>query len=197
MLAKTTTTLLEGLVDRTDDEAWRAFDARYRPIIVGFARRLGLREEDAADAAQETLVRFVKEYRAGRYDRGRGRLRSWIIGMAKHCIADLLRRRVARREQRGISAVVDWPDEDQLARLWEAESQQAVLACGLRDLRTQTKIDPRTLQAFELLALDGRTPADVAQAMGMTRNDVYLAKHRCLTRLREVLATLTEAYELG
>ena len=61
MLTRTTTALLEGLLEQTNDETWREFDARYRPIIVAFARRVGLGETDAADVAQETLLRFVRE----------------------------------------------------------------------------------------------------------------------------------------
>jgi len=74
-VSRTTTRLLEGLCDPEDEALWCEFDAQYRPILVGFARRLGLNVEDAADLAQETLVRFVEAYRAGRYDRGKARLR--------------------------------------------------------------------------------------------------------------------------
>jgi len=70
----TTTALLDGLHDPANEEVWREFDTRYRPIILGFAVKLGLSDEDAADVAQDTLARFVQEYRAGRYDRTRGRL---------------------------------------------------------------------------------------------------------------------------
>ena len=47
----TTTVLLEGLLDSGNEAVWREFDARYRPIIVGFARTLGLDPDDAADVA--------------------------------------------------------------------------------------------------------------------------------------------------
>ena len=83
MQVTTTTVLLDGLYDPANSVVWRQFDQRYRPIIIGFARRLGLTDDDAADIAQETLVRFVKEYRAGKYDRTRGRLRTWIIAMVR------------------------------------------------------------------------------------------------------------------
>jgi hypothetical protein len=72
--SRTTTALLEGLHDPADAVAWEQFDRRYRPIVVGFASRLGLADADAADVAQEVMLQFVKEYRAGKYDRQRGRL---------------------------------------------------------------------------------------------------------------------------
>ena len=89
----TTTALLEGLFDPANQELWRHFDERYRPVIIAFARRLGVEPTDAADIAQETLVQFLRDYREGKYDRNRGRLHCWIIGIAKHRIADQFRLR--------------------------------------------------------------------------------------------------------
>ena len=97
-LTRTTTALLEGLRDSENAILWEAFDRRYRPILVGFARNLGLDEVDAADVAQETLSRFVQEYREGRYDRSRGRLGAWLVGIARYRILDLRRKRAVSRE---------------------------------------------------------------------------------------------------
>lgn len=58
---RTTTALLDGLVDPANAEVWDEFDRRYRPIIVGFAARLGLADADAADVAQDVLTRFLGE----------------------------------------------------------------------------------------------------------------------------------------
>jgi RNA polymerase sigma factor (sigma-70 family) len=196
MITRTTTALLEDLVDPANEEVWREFDARYRPILVAFGRRLGLTAEDAADAAQETLVRFVSSYRQGRFDRTRGRLRSWIIGIARHCIMDIHNARATRRERRGISAVDEVPDEDGLVAIWDAERDEAILARGIEELRARSAADPRTLEAFERVALRQQRPADVAEQLGMTPNDVYLAKHRCLKRLREIVTELESLYEV-
>ena len=98
MLTRTTTALLEALLDPADDEVWQDFDRRYRPILIAFAQRLGLPDEDAA---QDTLTRFVRSYREGKYDRDRGRLRSWIIGIARHCIYDIHQHRATNPKRGG------------------------------------------------------------------------------------------------
>lgn len=197
MLTRTTTALLEGLLDPADQETWRAFDARLRPILIAFARRLGLGPEDAADAAQEALARFVKSYRAGRYDRDRGRLRSWLIGIAKNAVAEIKQRKAAYRRERGLSAIDDMPDEAQLTRAWDVEFEQEILRQGVTELRRRTRTEPRTIQAFEMLVLEGLRPAEVAGRLDMTANDVYLAKHRCLKRLRAILEEVRQLYEVG
>ena len=74
----TSTLLLEGLTDPTNDVAWRRFCARYEPMLLAFARKSGFSEADAQDVVQETLVAFLGGFRRGKYDRGQGRLRSWI-----------------------------------------------------------------------------------------------------------------------
>ncbi len=47
MLEKTTTAMLQGLTDPDNDVVWREFDARFRPVIERFVRRMGLSEADA------------------------------------------------------------------------------------------------------------------------------------------------------
>ncbi len=195
MQTRTTTALLEDLADPENESVWVEFDARFRPILAAFGRRLGLNEEDAADAAQDALARFVQAYRSGGYDRERGRLRSWMIGIARNAVRESQRKRLSRREVRGASAVIEMPDNGDVELIWEEEAERALLQEGLRELRKQSKANESTIRAFELLALGGRSPASVAEELGMSSNDVYLAKHRCLQKLRAILTDLREAYE--
>ena len=196
-LTTTATALLEGLSDLANDRAWREFDTRYRPIIVGFARKLGLDLEDAADVAQETLVCIVRDYCAGKYDRARGRLRSWIIGIVKYRVADLRRAQAARREHRGSSALVEIPDHEQLTDLWEEQRRQAILEQAISELYQSTKLNERTIRAFERYVLQERPAADVARELGLTAHDVYMAKNRVAERLRIILDRLDEFFEDG
>lgn len=196
MFERTTTALLQQLHDPGDVTAWTEFDARCRPLLVGLGRKLGLRDEDAADAAQETLLRFVGEYRAGRYDRKRGGLRTWLLGIARHCILDQRRRRVARHEDRGQSALDVVCSDEEISQAWDEGHRQLVLQQAVETLRSGSRLDARTIRAFELIALQGRPPDDVARELGMTMNDVYLAKYRSLKRLRGLVARLDARYRL-
>jgi len=191
----TTTRLLEGLFNPGDDAVWREFDQRYRPIIIGLARRLGLRDDEAADVAQDTLARFIKAYRANEYDRSRGRLRSWIIGIAKYRIADAQRARAQRQGWRGDSVIGALPDQRQLDTIWNAERRRAILRNALHHLRTTGKTSERTITAFELMAFHQRPPAAVADELGMTMDDVYQAKNRIAARLREIVQRLEKLYD--
>jgi RNA polymerase sigma-70 factor (ECF subfamily) len=193
VIERTTTALLSDLRDPGNQEAWSAFDARCRPILIALGRRLGLAPEDAADAAQETLLRFVREYRAGKYARERGGLRAWLLGIARRCIADAGR---ARRPARGESALENLPDEAEVTRLWDEGYRQWLLERAMERLRASPRLEARTLRAFEMIALERRSPADAADSTGLSLNDVYLAKHRCLKRLRALVARLDGDYAI-
>jgi len=195
-LARTTTTtlLLDGLFDPQNQAVWESFDARYRPIILAFAQRLGLSPHDAADIAQESLARFVQAYRDGKYDRSRGRLRSWIISIVRYRVADL-RRANAARPMRGESALGDPPSDDEMFALWEREHRAAMIREALRALRETSRFGETTIRAFEQFVLEQRPAADVAGELSLTAHDVYMAKNRIAERLREILTRLEAAYD--
>jgi len=186
--SSTTTALLEGLKDTANEAIWREFDARYRPILFAFARRLGLDNEDAVEVAQDTMAKFVEAYLAGAYDRERGHLRSWLIAILRNCVVDLWRRRARRRERRGDSAIVDFPGESDATRIWELERKGFVLRQSLAELRQQGRFEPRTLDAFELLVVHGTEAGRVATQLGMKVHDVHVAKHRVADRLHTIVA---------
>jgi RNA polymerase sigma-70 factor (ECF subfamily) len=192
----TTTTLLSSLREPGNQIVWSEFDARYRPIILGIARRIGLCEADAADVAQETLTRFTTQFRADKYDRSKGRLRSWMLGIARNCIVDLHRRVVTRRERRGDSALVQVCD-DELDEHWDAERQRVIFEAGMAELRRETRLDEQTIQAFELVAVAHRPPAEVAAELGISVDSVYAAKNRCIAKLREICERLEAMYDDG
>ena len=190
----TTSVLLEALGDPANETVWYEFDARYRPIIHGFAHRLGLDPEDAAEVAQQTLAEFLRDYREGRYDRSRGRLSSWIMGIARHRAIDLQRARGRRREVQGASALVDLADEQQLTKIWEDQRQQSILAHAMRELKETTKTSSTTLRAFEMVALQGVPAAKASEECSITVDAVYRIKNRITTQLRQIVARLSEVY---
>ena len=196
-VTKTTTALLEGLFDLQNASAWRQFDDRFRPILVAVASRLGLEPADAADVAQETIAQFVRDYRAGKYDRTRGRLGSWVVGIARHRVAELHRTQVGRREHRGQSAIVMIPEENHLGEIWDTECRHAAVCAALRELVASSKVSERTLDAFRMHVIDEETPERVAEKLGTTVRAVYMAKHRCLARLRSMMDGMKDDYELA
>lgn len=175
-----------------DDAAWRQFVERFREPLRRLARSTGLDDGEAEDAAQQTLLVFHDGLRRGTYDRDRGRLSAWLFGIARNEI-----RRAGQRRQRrtalGLAGGESWPSEAEAAGVeqdWQLAWQQQLLAMAMA--RVRREVQPNTWLAFERVQLHGEDPAAVAAALGLSRNAVFVAKHRVLTRLRAIEAELTD-----
>lgn len=201
MLTRTTTRLIEDLRDPANADAWAGFDARYRPVLIAFARKLGFAPEAATELAQQTLVEFARAYREGKYQRGQGRLSSWLIGIARNVGSGMRRKRGSGARVGGDTMIgemsAELPDEQQLTRVWQKEREQAILAEAMGILRQSTRTDENTIRAFELFAIRGVPAEEVAAQCGIAVDSVYVIKNRLTKRLREIVRDLTAAYDEG
>lgn len=194
---RTSTTLLNALVDPRDEIAWRRFYARYMPMLLSCAKRAGLSDADAQDAVAETLTTFVQAYRAGRYDRGQGRLKSWLGGIAQNKI----RKRLSRRIRVSVDAVgpdgrgrsIEPAAPDEMEAVFEREWRLDRLHAALEIIRREA--DPDMYQAFDLYAIKEWPVTKVAAFLNTTPNAVYINKTRTLKRLRQVVDQLVAEEE--
>ncbi len=192
----TSTQLLDGL--RVENAAvWHAYVERYRPVLVGYARKLSLRAEDAEDVAQKTLEAFYKAYVAGKYEREKGRLRDWLFGIARNQFRDFVRRRRDREVQVAASTgggdfFEKVEDDCHMQTLWEQQWQEEIVRACLEQVREE--VDAKTMEAFILFAQQG-WPADrVGEHLELTPNAVFGAKRRILRRVRELLPKMEDTW---
>lgn len=192
----TTSTIIRDLRDLSNQTAWRSFADRFHAPIVRFVAGLGFSTEDAEDVSQESLIAFADGLRAGRYDKTRGRLHSWLFGIAyKQALRQ--RQSTARKERlidRGEAAerISELPDEKSAGELWNTLWEQFVVQECFRQVRREFR--PENVRAFELIVREGHDAKEAAAAVGTTTRAVYNAKHRILTRMRELREQL-EAME--
>lgn len=160
----------------------------YGPVLYDWARRDGLRDEDAADVVQEVYLALTRHIeRFGRQPDGT--FRGWLWTVLRSKVVDLVRRRRLRPEAQGGS--------DAYERLLQAETpadgSSAVDAPPPSWLMTRVvetirpEFKESSWRAFQLLVIDEQSPADVAAALGLSLNAVYIARSRILTRLRDEL----------
>ena len=184
---------------------WNLFVERYRPVLVAVGQRLGLGPEDAQDVAQQTLMEFVRDLGRGRFDRSRGRLRTWMLAILRHRVVDLQRLR-GGLSAAGVSSgppsddslameVADPAAEEAVERLWQAAVDRRVIDMALGQLRGDRRVAAKSLEAFELTVLHEVPPEAAAKACGMTINAVYIARSRVAARLRRLVDLLAPAYE--
>lgn len=183
----TTTRVLEDLKGDNDTHVWIKFRDNFYPVICNFAKRLGLNETDAEDAAQETMLAFLKAFRQGSYTREKGHLGQWLFGVAKRVILNY-RKRLPREhlvaDKTGQTSFWDKVADDTVRHTWESEWRQMVLERCLQQARRE--IDPKTFSAFELYALEQKPVDQVCRELSMSLNAVYVAKSRVLSKLRQL-----------
>lgn len=180
----TTTLLLDQLTDG-DEAAWTQLSERFRIPVTRFVQRLGVPTGEADDVSQEALITFLDAYRRGRYDRSKGRLGSWLFGIAAQSVRRHGRR--AARDARQVNApTLFWDDlsEQELRDEWELQWDRHVFERCLAQVRHELK--PETVRAFELVTLEELSASEVAERTGLTTNAVYLAKRRVLQRIQEL-----------
>lgn len=183
----TNTALLLGLRDPADDRIWSEFCSRYQPVLISFGRRLGLKEHDAQDAAQDALLAFADAYRRGRYERDRGRLRTWLLAIARNKIRDIQRRRqeaVIGEGDATTDAFGKLPDDHSISEAWEDEWRKAIIGACLK--AASARFQPSTVKAFKLFALEGWPAQKVASELGISRNAVFMAKAHVLSHVRKL-----------
>ncbi len=184
----TSPTLLRDVADAHNRGAWSRFEARYRPLILLYCRRLGLQVADAEDVSQDVLTSLAHAMSQFQYDRRRGRFRSYL--------GQSVRRAVARHLRRQSSPAVD---DDFFRRLagptdahWDHEWMQYHCRCALDEVR-------RDLSPYHAEILDHLIRGDdvslTARETGMNVEAVRKTKQRLRERLRETVQRQLEAEE--
>jgi RNA polymerase sigma-70 factor (ECF subfamily) len=187
-MLSTSPTLLDRLRQPGGSQAWERFVRLYTPLLLAWARRQGFQEADAEDVVQEVLVKLIHalpgyETREGQSFRG------WLFRVSVNQCRDFRRRKATRAlpGDAGLAAVSDPSRESELE---ETEYRRLLVGRGLQLVRPD--FDDRTWAAFVGLMVEGRPAADLAAELNLTKNAVFLARHRVLKRLREELDGLLE-----
>ncbi len=177
--SRTDATLLWRVRDPHDLEAWRKFVTRYGPKIYGWCRRWRLQESDAQDVTQTVLIKLVRRMRTFSYDPARS-FRGWLHTVAHHAWMDFVANRSGTISLEDTAEVGD----DLVAGLND-ELDRELLEKAMTHV--QSRVEPKTWEAFCLLALEERPGKEVAAALAMPVMAVYMAKTRVKQFLKEEL----------
>jgi RNA polymerase sigma factor (sigma-70 family) len=188
----TRVTLLGRLRAAPDDPAaWSEFVGWYGGKIYAWCRAWGLQEADAQDVTQEVFLNLSMRMHHFRYD-PRGSFRAWLKTLTRHAWQEYLDKQ--RRLGRGsgsdtmmerLAAVA--AQDDLARRLAEAFDQELLKEAAAR---VRLRVEPRTWDAFHLLAIEGRSGAEVAQRLQMKVATVFVARSKVQRMLREELSRL-------
>lgn len=184
--------LLLRIRDQADMDAWRAFDAIYRPMLFRFARARGLSHADAEDVTQQCLSAIAAHMGRFDYDPRQGRFKSWLATLVSNQVRSLQRKRAERQGETGDFGGPQerepGPDET-FERIWLEEH----LWHCLDELRGE--VEESTFRAFEGYVIKQQPLAEVCTALNLTPANVYTIKWRMTERIAAKMKTLLDGSE--
>jgi len=181
----TSLTLLQRAVGR-DPDAWQRLVHLYRPLVISWCLRGGVRYDDADDVAQDVFRVAAARLADFRRDRPGDTFRGWLRAVTRNLVIAHYRKAKHRPAAAGGSDAhllmneVPAPAEEDDD---PAEEMNALYRRALELVRAE--FEERTWQMFWLVVVESRAPGDVAAEMRVTAGAVRLAKFRVLRRLKE------------
>jgi|SRR5579859_170023 len=182
----TRASLLARLKDWDNQGSWQEFFDIYWQLIYRVAIKSGLTDTEAQDAVQETVLAVAKYIKDFEYDPAHCSFKSWLMLVTRQRIIWQLRKRLPTVPQlmRGesdtprTSTVERIPDPNavNLDVVWDAEWKKNLMSAAVE--KVKRAVSPRQFQIFDLYALQGWSPREVARTLRISVAQVYLAKHR-------------------
>jgi len=194
----TRTSLLARLKDHRNAESWEEFCDSYGRVVYAVALKSGLNVADVEDVVQETLIAVARHIEGFRYDPKKGSFKSWLLTMARSRIVDRFRRK--ERERRFEAAPNEnstetsflsrLPDENVLnfGEVFDVEWERGIYEAAREKVRA--RISPQQFQIFDLHVSREWPVEKVAATLGVSANQVYLAKHRVSEAIRDEVLQL-------
>ncbi len=198
--AKTRKSLIARLENWEDQRTWDEFYQTYWRLIYAVAIKAGLRQDEAFDCVQETILSIAKQSKKQLYDPEQGSFKTWLMNMTRWRINDQFRKRKKDTAMIGgdwdedrKTAVIDRvedPAGDVLSRLWNVEWKKNVADAALA--RVKAQVSPKQYQIFDCYVIKQWDAKKVQKKLNVSMAQVYLAKHRVGAVLKRELAKLED-----
>jgi RNA polymerase sigma factor (sigma-70 family) len=159
------------------------FEQVYRrnvDALMGYFARRCREPQTVADLTSETFVRAVDGF--ARFDPRRGSDRAWLFGIAAHVFAHHCEQSAGGRNavaRLGGHRPLDEDEIEELAGRIDAEREGAALMQRFAQLPDVDRA------AIELVDLEGFSPVEAAQALGVSRVAFRKRLSRARSRLRK------------
>lgn len=172
----------------------------YWGLLYATAIKAGLNDSEAQDVVQDTIILVLKKMKEFSYDPAVDSFKGWLLYLTRKRIALEYRRRARRRSRNPVSeepiaeieAIAD-PAGPGLEKVWDEEWNQTMWNAAIGRVKAQLGL--KQFQMFDLYVIKERPATEVAQALGVTVAQVYLAKHRVSALVKHELLQLKTKLE--
>lgn len=172
---------LMPLVYNGDARAFEVVFDRHADAAFSLAYRMCGRRAMAQDIVQDA---FLSLWRSGaRYDRARGSVRSWVLGVVRNRAIDLFRRETVRtgRDVNAEAALERMPAPEDVAGEVERRQDARDIRAALHDLPAEQR------QVIELAYFGGFSHTEIAEMLKLPAGTVKGRMRLALGKLRVAL----------
>jgi RNA polymerase sigma-70 factor (ECF subfamily) len=199
--------LLSRLKRWDDQGSWREFFDTYWKFLYCVAVKSGLSDDDARDVVQETVVAVAKGLRDGRFKAAEGSsFKAWLQLIVRRRVADHLRKRRLPVAEHVPDANDDTartptvervpaPEADIVGEVWEEEWAKNLADAAIE--RVKQRVGAKQFQMFDLYVLKEWPVGEVARTLKANVAQVYLAKHRVTSLIKQETERLRKRMEAG
>jgi RNA polymerase sigma-70 factor (ECF subfamily) len=178
---------LMQLVQRAEASAFEVVYDRHAGAAFSLAYRMCGARPLAEEVVQEA---FLSIWRSGaRYDRRRGSVRTWVLGITHHRAIDALRRGVVQDRHRASDEGIE--ERFEASERTEAEVARREEALEVRGALDDLPTDQR--RAIELAYYGGFTQSEIAEMLSVPIGTVKGRMRLGMEKMRGTLAPSVEA----
>ena len=184
----TRSSVLRAVADTENNAAWNRLFDLYAGFVYSIARSKGLNDADADDIVQVVFSDLARNLPTFKYDRERGRFRSYLAGLVHWRVMDRLK---AVKRDADLKADF-WEemksagqgDDDFAKREWQSAAMEEALR------RIKPDVRPEHYAAFVASAVEGQDTESVMKLYGLSRDNLYQIRARLTEKLRETTAAV-------
>ena len=182
----TRSSVIRAVADTENAAAWNRLFDLYAGFVYLIARRKGLNDADADDIVQMVFADLARNLPSFKYDREKGRFRSYLASLVKWRVIDRLkevRRDADLKTDFMEEAKAIGPGDDEFAdREWQAVAMDNALR------RIKSSVRPEHYAAFVASTVEGQDTETVMKLYNLSRDNLYQIRKRLSERLRKVMS---------
>ena len=185
----TRSSVLKAVADTENTAAWNRLFDLYAGFVFSMARHKGLKPEDADDIVQVVFADLARNLPTFKYDRKKGRFRSYLTGLVNWRVMDRLKASKRDAELKANfweEAKAAGGDDDFSEREWQAAAMKEALR------RMKPSVSPEHYAAFVASAVEGQDTDVVTKLYGISRDSLYQIRKRLTVKLHDKLAEVLD-----